>query len=116
LIRVDVEKSASHPLSRNENPVLKSQAGTRPVSRLRRQIVTVPAKVLTLWAEKNFPMPEAGFQYHSSAKPIPYEELDLTQPWEKLNIDHELTTKGLEKFAADYRKTLAKSAGSTDTP
>jgi transaldolase len=70
-------------------------------------LVTVPAKVLTLWAEKDFPMPEAGFQYHSSAKPIPYEELDLSQPWEKFNIAHELTTKGLEKFAADYRKTVA---------
>ena len=78
-------------------------------------LVTVPAKVLTLWAENNFPIPEAGFQYHSSARPIPYEELDLTQPWEKFNIDHELTTKGLEKFAADYRRTLAKSAGGTDT-
>jgi transaldolase len=35
-------------------------------------LVTVPAKVLTLWAEKGFPMPEANFQYRSSAKAIPY--------------------------------------------
>jgi hypothetical protein len=35
---------------------------------------------------------------------------DLAQPWERFNIDHELTTKGLQKFAEDYRKTLAESA------
>jgi transaldolase len=70
-------------------------------------LVTVPAKVLTLWAEKGFPMPEANFQYRSSAKPIPYEELDLAQQWESFDIRHELTTRGLEKFVADYRKSLA---------
>jgi transaldolase len=70
-------------------------------------LVTVPAKVLTLWADKGLPMPEANFQYHSSAKPIPYEELDLSQQWESFDIGHELTTRGLEKFVADYRKSLA---------
>ena len=73
-------------------------------------LVTVPAKVLMVWAEKGFPMPEANFQYRSSAKPIPYEELDLAQQWESFDIGHELTTRGLEKFVADYRKSLA------DTP
>jgi transaldolase len=77
-------------------------------------LMTVPAKVLRLWAEKALPLPEADFQYFSPAKPIPYEELDLARPWETFNIAHELTTKGLEKFAADYRKTLAESAGGTD--
>lgn len=55
-------------------------------------------------------MPEADFQYRSSAKPIPYEELDLAKPWESFDIGHELTTRGLEKFVADYRKTLAETA------
>jgi len=70
-------------------------------------LVTVPAKVLTLWAENGLPMPEPNFQYRSSAKPIPYEELDLSQQWESFDIEHELTTRGLEKFVADYRKSLA---------
>ena len=73
-------------------------------------LVTVPAKVLMVWAEKGFPMPEANFQYPSSAKPIPYEELDLAQQWESFDIGHELTTRGLEKFVADYRKSLADTA------
>lgn len=76
-------------------------------------LVTVPAKVLMVWAEKGFPMPEANFQYRSSAKPIPYEELDLAQQWESFDIGHELTTRGLEKFVADYRKSLADTAAAT---
>ncbi len=76
-------------------------------------LVTVPAKVLMVWAEKGFPMPEANFQYRSSAKPIPYEELDLAQQWESFDIGHELTTRGLEKFVADYRKSLADTAAAS---
>jgi transaldolase len=76
-------------------------------------LVTVPAKVLMVWAEKGFPMPEANFQYRSSAKPIPYEELDLAQQWESFDIGHELTIRGLEKFVADYRKSLADTAAAS---
>jgi len=76
-------------------------------------LVTVPAKVLMVWAEKGFPMPEANFQYRSSAKPIPYEELDLAQQWESFDIRHELTTRGLEKFVADYRKSLADTTAAS---
>lgn len=74
---------------------------------LDTELVTVPAKILEEWAAKNFPMPEKNFEYKSSGRPIAYEELDLEQPWEKFNIDHELTRKGIEKFVADYRATLA---------
>jgi transaldolase len=77
---------------------------------LETELVTVPAKILELWASKNFPMPDKRFQYKSPGKPIPYEELDLEGPWETLDIQHELTRKGIEKFAADYRATLSRPA------
>jgi hypothetical protein len=32
------------------------------------------------------------------------------RPWEAFDIQHELTRKGIEKFAADYRVTLAQPA------
>jgi hypothetical protein len=35
---------------------------------------------------------------------------DLAQQWESFDIGHELTTRGLEKFVADYRKSLADTA------
>lgn len=117
---MDLVKNAKRMLAHGDGHLLVLAASIRNLEQLLYcfwldvDLVTVPAKVLTLWAEKNFPMPDADFQYHSSTKPIPYEELDLAQPWEKFNIAHELTTKGLEKFAADYRKTLAESAGRID--
>lgn len=114
---MDLVKNVKRMLAQGDGHLLILAASIRNLDQLlycfslEVDLVTVPAKVLSLWAEKNFPMPEAGFQYHSSTKPIPYEELDLSQPWEKFSITHELTTKGLEKFAADYRKTLAEAAG-----
>ena len=38
------------------------------------------------------------------------EYIDLEQAWERFDIRHELTRKGIEKFAADYRATLSRSA------
>ena len=73
---------------------------------LETELVTVPAKVLETWAQSGFRMPGKDFEYKSSAKAIAYEALDLSQPWEKFDIEHELTRKGIEKFVADYRATL----------
>ena len=77
---------------------------------LETELVTVPAKVLELWASSNFPMPDSQFRYKASGKPIPYAELDLQRTWETFDIQHELTRKGIEKFAADYRATLSRPA------
>ena len=80
------------------------------------ELVTVPVKVLEEWAKRNFPMPEQDFRYKGvdangkPLKPIPYKSLDLNQSWQSFDISHELTTKGIQKFVADYRSTLKRSA------
>jgi transaldolase len=80
------------------------------------ELATVPAKVLEKWATSNFPMPAEDFTYKAVGangqvlKPIPYKELDLNLPWQSFDIRHELTTKGIQKFVADYRSTLKRSA------
>lgn len=113
---MDLVKNAKRMLAHGDGHLLILAASIRNLEQLlccfwlNVDLVTVPARVLALWAEKGFPMPGADFQYRSSAKPIPYEELDLAQPWESFDIGHELTTRGLEKFVADYRKTLAETA------
>ena len=73
-------------------------------------LITVPAKVLREWAEAGFPTPDERFTYQSIGARIAYEDIDLGQPWERFNIQHALTTKGVEKFAADYRATLYSRA------
>lgn len=83
---------------------------------LGSDLVTVPAKVLEEWAAKGFPLPGSDFSYLGKAadghdlKPIPYKNLNLDQPWEKFDIAHELTTKGIRKFVEDYQNTLKMTA------
>lgn len=70
------------------------------------ELATVPAKVLEDWAGKGMPLPDADFSYAAVGAEIKYENLDLNQPWEKFNLQHELTTKGIQKFVADYKSTI----------
>ena len=113
---MDVVKNIKRMFSRGDGHVLVLAASIRSLEHLlycfalQTELATVPAKILELWASKNLPMPDEQFQYKASGKPIPYEELDLGQAWESFDIQHELTRKGIEKFAADYRATLARPA------
>ena len=52
---------------------------------------------------------DGDFKYTANGKPILYQELDLDQPWQSFDIQHELTRKGIEKFTADYRATLSQT-------
>ena len=74
---------------------------------LETELVTAPTKVLEEWANKGCSMPDSNFEYKTSGKLIQYQTLNLDQPWERFDIQHELTRKGLEKFAADYHATLS---------
>jgi transaldolase len=83
---------------------------------LNAELVTVPAKVLEKWASNNFPMPERDFSFTGAndsgeaLRSIPYKELDMDRAWQSFDITHELTTRGIQKFVADYRSTLKRSA------
>ena len=55
-------------------------------------------------------MPDEKFGDDPMGTPIPYEDLDLEQPWERFNIEHELTRKGIQKFVSDYRSTLRRAS------
>ncbi len=73
-------------------------------------LVTVPAKVLEAWASQGSPLPAEDFEYELVGTRIDYQELDLEQPWQNFSLGHDLTTKGIVKFVADYRATLRKAA------
>ena len=112
----DVVKNIKQMFLKGDGHVLVLAASIRSLEQLlycfvlETELVTVPAKVLELWANSNFPMPDKQFQYKASGKSIPHEELDLERSWETFDIQHELTRKGIEKFAADYRATLSRPA------
>jgi transaldolase len=83
---------------------------------LGAELATVPSKVLQEWEAAGFPMPNQDFKYKAvdatgkPLKPIAYKELDLDLPWDSFDLAHELTTKGIQKFVADYQSTLRRSA------
>jgi transaldolase len=83
---------------------------------LSAELATVPGRVLEEWAATGFPMPDRDFRYRGVdasgklLKVIPYKELDLNLPWKSFDTAHELTTKGIQKFVADYQSTLRRSA------
>lgn len=113
---VDLVSNIKRMYGRGDGHVWVLAASIRSLAHLlycfsiNADLVTVPGKVLREWAAAGFPMPDAAFTYTPTGTRIEYREIDLEQPWQRFNIDHELTTKGVEKFAADYRATLHSKA------
>jgi len=113
---VDVVSNIKRMYARGDGHVLVLAASIRSLAHLLccfslgADLVTVPGKILREWADAGFPQPDAAFVYPPTGSRIEYRELDLEQPWQRFNIEQELTTKGIEKFAADYRATLYPKA------
>ena len=83
---------------------------------LRAELVTAPAKVWEEWATSSFALPGEDFVYQATdkadkpLKAIAYKSVDLNRAWESFDIRHDLTTKGIQQFVADYKSTLKQSA------
>ena len=84
---------------------------------LEVDIITAPFNVLKDWADSGRPMPGetipldefadiSTYFNNSQLQPIRYVDLDLEQTVEKFNLNHDLTTKGIEKFANDWNALL----------
>lgn len=75
--------------------------------KLGTDIVTLPYKTIKEWFDFGMPIPEEDFVYpKNNLQDIPYQQLDLNKNWQEFNINHELTDKGLEKFASDWNNLL----------
>lgn len=71
-------------------------------------IITAPAKILREWARAGCPAPPDDWIYRASGlAAIPYEEIDLSADWRGLNIDHDLTRRGVAKFSDDWNVLIA---------
>src|SRR5262249_18862420 len=102
---MELIKNAKRMLAQGDGHVFVLAASIRSVEQLvecfllETELVTVPAKILEKWAEEKFPMPSDTFVYSSSGKAVPYQEISLERPWQSYDLHHELTDKGLDKFA-----------------
>lgn len=92
---------------------LRKQVHLLAAFALKSELTTTPAHVLEDWIAADTPVPDSNFNYQGKDKdgkplsPIPYQNLDLNEPWESFDIKHELTDKGIQKFVEDYRNTIA---------
>ena len=83
---------------------------------LDAELVTAPSKVWEEWAAAAFPLSDKNFVYQGTdgagkqLEPIAYKPIDLNQAWESFDIQHDLTTKGIQRFVEDYKSTLKQSA------
>lgn len=73
---------------------------------LEVDIITAPFKILKEWGEKGMPLPDENFIYKSDLKNILYKDVDLEKPWRDYNIQHDLTDKGVERFASDWNALI----------
>ena len=74
---------------------------------LRSDIITAPIKILKEWANRDLFLPDDGFVYQSkNLKNIPYQDLNLDQPWREFDIKHQLTDSGIERFSADWQELI----------
>lgn len=74
---------------------------------LGSDIITAPFKVIKEWKEAEMPMKyQESSSKNQELKLIQYQEINLDHPWQNFNIQHELTDKGIEKFAADWNNLI----------
>jgi transaldolase len=113
---VDLIRNIKRMFDQSDHHVLVLAASIRNLQHLlyafhvNSELVTVPAKILEQWAKEGMPLPGHDFAYKLVGAEIPYEELNLEQLWERFNIEHELTRKGIQKFVSDYKSTLRKAS------
>jgi transaldolase len=76
-----------------------------PFENIETDLITAPLGLWQKYAENKEKL--AGFEYpESNLKPILYEVLDYSKNWKELNIEHELTTKGLDRFVSDWNGVI----------
>ena len=78
---------------------------------LGSDIITAPAKILLQWAEAGMPLPPENYIYSVPALTIiAPSTINLTQNWQNFNIDHQLTTKGIQKFSEDWNALVISNS------
>lgn len=74
------------------------------VFKINTDITTMPIKLIEEWNGRDLNT-EASASI-KDLSPIEYKLVDLNLPWTSYNIEHELTTKGLVKFAEDWNNLI----------
>ncbi len=71
-------------------------------------ILTLPTKAIDSWESQNFNIPQSYDYTKPELNKIDYKNLNQITDWKELDITHDLTTKGLAKFAEDWNGLLTR--------
>jgi transaldolase len=75
--------------------------------RLGADIVTAPLSTFREWARLGMTIPGEDYKYESkNVSAIEYKDISLDKNWHEYNIKHELTNKGIDKFAQDWNSLI----------
>jgi transaldolase len=72
-------------------------------------IITAPLQVLSQWVDEGMVIPSKDYVSTEQIvlDKIVYQNIDLANTnWRDLDISHDLTTKGLLKFASDWESLI----------
>jgi len=72
---------------------------------LGSDIITGPFKLIKEWKDEGMEVP-SEYTYAPDFEAIEYKEFDLNKDWTEFDISHELTDKGIEKFASDWNALI----------
>lgn len=71
-------------------------------------IITAPFGILEQWGKDGLPLPGKDFIYAAAGlTDIPFQNLNLDQPWSTFDITHPLTDKGIDRFTSDWNELIA---------
>ena len=113
---IDLVKNIQRMFLQGDGHVLLLAASIRSLEHLVHclsidvDMVTVPSSILSQWAIANFPVVGPPIMHTWTGDLIPYETVDLEQPWESFDLSHALTMQGSERFAHDYEQALAPAS------
>lgn len=74
------------------------------IFKMGTDIATMPIKLIEEWKGRDLTI--EALASIKDLEPIEYKNIDLNLPWDSYNIEHELTTNGLIKFAEDWNSLI----------
>lgn len=70
-------------------------------------VISAPLRILKVWYDRGMPQPRENYAYEpEELRPLPYEEIDLNAPWEKYNIQHEMTQMSIQEAFSHWRELI----------
>jgi len=110
---MDLIKNIAHMYKTGNGHVAILAASVRSLNhflyalQLGTDIITAPLALYKEWAAAGMPLPDEHFHYDiSTLKPIPYQQLNVSQPWNTFDIVHPLTQAGIVKFSTDWNSLV----------